>query len=34
MYHSEDSVLSDVTGSQSPTDLETPSGYVQLLVCD
>jgi len=34
MYHSEDAVLSDATGSQSPTDLEAPSGYVQLIVCD
>ena len=32
MYHSEDSVLSDATGSQGPTDLEAPSGYVQSLV--
>jgi hypothetical protein len=30
MYHSEDSVLSDATGSQSPTDLEASSGFVQL----
>jgi hypothetical protein len=34
MFHPEDDVLSDATGSPHLTDLEVPSGYDELLVCD